>query len=221
MSRKAYIGKGPKGLAADARSNPASAVQALRTFRGGFDAADGYDLRNYSAWPSQKKSAVTRALASLGEHLATPDLRILDKQRYGRTNNAKIKRGLSKGQNRKYKVHFINDPTHGTRPISFKGTAAVIAGAGQPQTLTGQVDSPGALKQLAGDARKLAGRGNPVFLTWTMWGTDFNLLPGYRIDKWKDIPPVVKSFRAALIPLAAHYKAEIAAGGLYAAMTWE
>ena len=221
MSRKAYIGKGPKSLAADARRNPASAVQALRTFRGGFDASDGYDLRNYSAWPSQKKSAVTRALRELGEHLATPDLRILDKNRYGRTNNAKIKRGLSKGQSRKYKVHFINDPTHGTRPISFKGTAATIAGDGQPDTLTGRVDSAGALKQLAGDARKLAGRGNPVFLTWSLWGTDFNLLPGYRLDKWADIGPVAKSFTLAVANLPAHYQAEIAAGGLYAAMTWE
>ena len=221
MSRKAYAGKGPKGLAAEARSNPASAVQALRTFRHGFDAANGYDLRKYSTWPSQKKSAVTRALRELGEHLATPDLRILDKKRYSRKSNAKIRRGLAKDQNRKYKVHFINDPTHGTRPVSVEGAAATFAGVDQPNTITGQVATPGDLKTLAGDARKLAGRGNPVFLTWSLWGTDFGLLPGYRIDKWKDIRPVAKSFKKAVENLPAHYQAAIAAGGLYAAMTWE
>ena len=203
MSRKAYAGKGPKGLAAEARSNPASAVQALRTFRHGFDAANGYDLRKYSTWPSQKKSAVTRALRELGEHLATPDLRILDKKRYSRKSNAKIRRGLAKDQNRKYKVHFVNDPTHGTRPVSVEGAAATFAGVDQPTTI------------------KLAGRGNPVFLTWSLWGTDFGLLPGYRIDKWKDIRPVAKSFKKAVENLPAHYQAAIAAGGLYAAMTWE
>ncbi len=219
MSRKAYTtGIGPKRLAA---AGQPAAVQALRLFRTGFSAADGYDLRKYDTWTPQRKAAVTRAAKELGTLLGTPDLRIVDKHRYKAANNAKIAATLAPGQRKAYRVHFIHDPTHGTRPIEFSKTGAALAGTGQPKTITGQVLRAASLRPLIGTARKEAGRGNPVFLTWQLWGSTFNMLPGYRVDKWSDITPIQLAFDAALEGLEGRYRADVASGGLYAALTWQ
>ncbi len=198
-----------------------AAVKALREFRGGFDAADGYDLRKIDTWTPQRRAAVTRAAADLGRQLSTPDLRVVNKSRYTAENNEKIASTLARDQSPAYRVHFVNDPTLGNRPIDVSGEGATIGGIDQPETITGKVFGSGDVGELAGTARKLAGQGNPVYLTWSLWGIDFDMLPGYQIDNWNDIAEVQKALTGAIRGLPDNYRRAVKGGGLYAAFTFE